>query len=134
MLTNVIPDLIGQWRLVTTRAHDEDGKPMRLPYGPEPMGTLIFFANGRMMASLCDGRAEIPEAELPREFVAYGGHYTFNGESLSTRVDFTSDLPRMGTDQVRGVKYSNGQLTLLPPPRLFEGRTQYRELVWERTR
>jgi hypothetical protein len=133
MVMNMIPDLIGQWRLVTTRSHDEDGNPMRLPYGPEPMGTLIFFANGRMMASLCDGRSVIPEAELPREFVAYGGHYTFDGDRLSTRVDFTSDLPRMGTDQVRGVKYSDGLLTLLPPPRSFEGRTQYRELVWEKT-
>jgi len=55
-----------------------------------------------------------------------------DGETLSTRVDFTSDLPRMGTDQVRGVKYSDGLLTLLPPPRSFEGRTQYRELVWEK--
>ena len=132
MVTNTIPDLVGQWRLVTTRSYDEHGQPMRLPYGPEPMGTLIFFANGRMMASLCDGRSEIPQAELPREFVAYGGHYTFEGDRLSTRVDFTSDLPRMGTDQVRGVKYSDGLLTLLPPPRPFEGRTQYRELVWEK--
>ena len=89
---------------------------MRLPYGPQPMGVLVFFDNGRMMASLCDGRAVVPEAESPREFVAYGGHYTFDGKTLSTRVDFTSDTPRMGTDQVRGVKFSAGLLTLLPPP------------------
>jgi len=129
---NSIPNLIGQWRLVTTRSHDQDGEPMRLPYGPQPMGVLVFFDNGRMMASLCDGRAVVPEAESPREFVAYGGHYTFDGKTLSTRVDFTSDTPRMGTDQVRGVKFSAGLLTLFPPPRPFEGRTQHRELVWER--
>jgi hypothetical protein len=33
---------------------------------------------------------------------------------------------------VRGVKFSAGLLTLFPPPRPFEGRTQHRELVWER--
>jgi len=35
-------DLIGTWRLVATRAHDDAGQPMQPPYGSQPMGVVTF--------------------------------------------------------------------------------------------
>ncbi len=55
---------------------------------------------------LCDGRATL-DGE-PRQFMSYAGNYTFDGTTLSTRVDASSDASRVGGDQVRSVRFENG--------------------------
>ena len=47
--------------------------------GRLPMGLVVFQADGRMMAVLCDGRTELPPGE-PRQFMSYAGNYTFDGD------------------------------------------------------
>ncbi len=39
--------LDGIWRLVDSRAWDEDANPLSAPFGQNPMGQ-IMFSNGRM--------------------------------------------------------------------------------------
>src|SRR6201999_3349917 len=125
------PRIVGTWRMKGTVGRDDSGKVLEPPYGPLAMGLVVFQADGRMMAGLCDGRVSLPPGE-PRQFMSYAGNYTFDGTTLSTRVDASSDASRVGGDQVRAVSFVDGKLVLRPPRRLYAGLMQHQELVWER--
>jgi len=71
-------------------------------------------------------------AGTAREYSSYCGNYTFDGSQLVTRVDAASDPSRIGSDQVRGVRFEDGRMILSPPPRRAGGREEYREIIWER--
>jgi hypothetical protein len=125
--------IVGIWKLVDSSARGPDGAAMPRPYGPEGMGLVTFKPNGRMMAVLNDARAVVPEGVV-REYVSYSGTYTFDGQTLVTRVDGSS-IARiaLGGDQVRGVKFDgDDRMTLTPPPLAVAGVDVRRELVWER--
>jgi hypothetical protein len=122
--------VVGTWRLVMTRAKDDSGAPMDPPYGPKAMGLVVFAADGRMMAVLCDGRPAMPESEA-REYMSYCGNYRFDGTTLVTHVDASSDSSRVGGDQVRHVRFEGNRLVLTPPPRPWRGQTQHREMFFE---
>ncbi len=125
--------IVGIWKLVGSSARDPEGKPVPRPYGPEGMGLVTFKPNGRMMAVLNDGRAAVPEGTA-REYVSYSGTYTFDGQTLTTRVDGSS-IARiaLGGDQVRGVRFDGAdRMTLTPPPLAVSGVDVQRELMWER--
>jgi hypothetical protein len=128
---SIVGDIIGTWRLIETKAHDDAGKALPRPYGPKPMGLVTFQADGRMMAVLCDGRQTLSPDE-PRQFMSYAGNYSFDGSTLVTRVDASSDASRVGGEQVRQVRFEGGRLMLNPPRRLFAGMMQHQELAWER--
>lgn len=123
--------LDGIWRLVESRAWDENGNSLSSPYGSHPFGQ-IMFGNGRMLAALCNGDTVVgPSGE--RGFSSYGGFYTFDGATLETTVDVASDPTRIGGKQVRGVVMMGEQMLLRPPSRLYSaGPVQRRELLWER--
>ena len=130
-MTTIDPRIVGTWRMTGTIGRDDAGNMLPPPYGPVGMGLVVFQANGRMMAVLCDGRPSLPPDE-PRQFMSYAGNYTFDGETLSTRVDAASDASRIGGDQVRRVRFENGGMVLAPPRRLYAGVMQHQELFWER--
>ncbi|HKA78926.1 MAG TPA: lipocalin-like domain-containing protein [Xanthobacteraceae bacterium] len=130
-MTNIVGSIVGTWRLVETKAHDDAGKTLPRPYGPQPMGLATFQADGRMMTVLCDGRASLPPDE-PRQYMSYAGNYRFDGSTLITKVDASSDQSRVGGEQVRLVHFEGGRMVLKPPRRLFAGIMQHQELAWER--
>jgi hypothetical protein len=121
----------GTWRLVRAVARDADGNELPTPYGGHPMGRVTLTADGRMMAVTCDGRREIPD-NGPREYSSYCGNYTFDGTLLVTHVDAASDPARIGSDQVRQVRFENGLMVLRPPPRAHGATMAQRELFWEK--
>ena len=123
--------IIGTWRLKSTKAVGDRGVALAPPYGPAPNGVVCFQPDGRMYSVLCDGRAEMPAGE-PRQFMSYAGNYAFDGITLSTRVDASSDPSRIGGDQVRSVRFENGGMVLAPPRRLYGGVMQHQELFWLR--
>ncbi len=123
--------IIGTWRLKTSHAVDDSGKTLSPPYGPVPNGVVCFEAGGRMFCVLCDGRTELPAGE-PRQFMSYAGNFTFDGATLVTRVDASSDASRVGGEQVRSVRFENGGIVLEPPRRLYGGVMQRHSLFWER--
>jgi hypothetical protein len=130
-MTKIDSRIVGTWRLKNTRGVDDNGKLLPPPYGPSPNGLVSFQSDGRMYCVLCDGRNELPAGE-PRQFMSYAGNYTFDGTTLSTRVDASSDASRVGGEQVRSVRFDDGRLVLAPPRRLYAGVMQHQELVWER--
>jgi hypothetical protein len=123
--------IIGTWRLRRTKGTDDHDVELSPPFGPTPNGVVCFEENGRMYSVLCDGRLELPAGE-PRQFMSYAGNYTFDGMTLSTRVDASSDASRIGGEQVRLVRFENGGMVLAPPRRLYAGVMQRQELFWER--
>jgi lipocalin-like protein len=129
-MSAIDPRIVGIWQLKGTLGRDDAGKVLEAPYGPKAMGLVTFQADGRMMAVLCDGRAALNGE--PRQFMSYAGNYTFDGTTLSTRVDASSDASRIGGDQMRTVRFENGTMVLAPPRRLYAGLMQHQELTWER--
>ena len=130
-MTNSDNRIVGTWRLKSTKGVDDSGKVLPPPYGPMPNGLVSYQADGRMYCVLCDGRSDLPAGEA-RQFMSYAGNYTFDGTTLKTRVDASSDASRVGGDQLRHVRFENGGMVLAPPRRLYAGVMQYQELFWER--
>jgi hypothetical protein len=126
-----MPSIVGTWKLVAVAARDRAGNSLPDPYGGKPLGRVMFNADGRMMAVTCDGRPELPPGAA-REYSSYIGTYTFDGTRLVTRVDGASDPSRIGSDQVRGVRFEGERMVLMPPPRQTAAGEQHRELTWER--
>ncbi len=127
MMTSVT----GTWRLVRAVSRDANGNELPVPYGGQAMGRVMLGADGRMMAVTCDGRREIPAGEK-REYSSYCGNYTFDGKQLITRVDAASDPTRLGSDQVRDVRFADGLMVLRPPARAYGAAVEQRELYWEK--
>ncbi|CAN5688855.1 hypothetical protein BH11PSE3_BH11PSE3_23320 [soil metagenome] len=124
-------NVVGVWRLVSTRATDPQGKQISQPFGPRGMGLVTLTDDGRMMAVLVDGRASLPEA-TPRQYSSYCGNYSFDGSTLTTIVDANSDPSRFTAPQVRKVRFEGERMVLQPPPSKIDGVLVTRELTWER--
>jgi hypothetical protein len=121
--------------MVRRIARDLDGNI--LPRPPEPsgwyaisMGLITFNEDGRMMSVLCDGRPG-DATRLPREYSSDCGNYTFDGETLLMKID-ASTPERLGTTQVRKVRFDGQFLILMPPAITIDRVKVQREIVWER--
>ena len=125
------PNVVGVWKLSGGTMTDPAGKSVGVPYGPRGMGLVSLTADGRMMAVLVDGRAKLPDGGK-REYSSYCGNYTFDGTTLVTTVDAASDPARIGSQQVRQVRFKDERMILVPPEREVDGVKIHRELAWER--
>jgi hypothetical protein len=125
------PNVVGVWKLVGSAMTDPSGKTVGVPYGPRGMGLVSLTTDGRMMAVLIDGRSKLPDG-TKREYSSYCGNYTFDGSTLITTVDATNDPARMGSQQVRKVRFEGDRMILVPPEREEGGVKIHRELSWER--
>lgn len=124
--------IVGTWKVVGATSRDVNGKSLPQPYGPKGMGLVTLNADGRMMAVLCDGRAELPQGTR-RDYASYCGNYTFDGTTLVTKVDASSGgRIGIGSDQVRKVRFEGSRMVLTPPPAEISGVVQYRDIFWER--
>jgi hypothetical protein len=123
--------IVGTWKLVGASATDGNGNPLPEPYAGKGIGRVVFTAAGRMQSVVCDGRREMPSGHT-RDYNSYCGNYTFDGARLITRVDAASDSSRIGSDQVRGVRFEGARMVLSPPPRQTGVGAEYRELTWEK--
>lgn len=82
------------------------------------------------MAENSSGNSRCLRARTARIASAYT--YTFDGQTLITRVDATAEPTRMGSDQLRHVSMAGERLVFRPPPRPWKGLMQQRQLVWEK--
>jgi len=123
--------LVGTWKLLRAAAKDGRGAALPEPYGGKGIGRVTFTADGRMQSVVCDGRKELPPG-VGRDYNSYCGNYTFDGTRLVTRVDAASDPARIGSDQVRGVRFEGELVVLTPPPRAAGGKQEHRELTWQK--
>lgn len=124
-------DLTGTWRLLRADSRDQDGKPLTPPYDGKGLGRIVFTPDGRMAVMMIDARASLPPG-VTREYSGYCGPYSFDGTRLVTRVDTAPDPSRIGSEQVRGVRFDGDLMILRPPPRGQGASLEQRELTWER--
>jgi hypothetical protein len=126
-----MPSIVGTWKLVRAVSRDSAGNHLPAPYAGHGIGRVVFTAGGRMQSVVCDGRRELPPG-ADRGYNSYCGNYEFDGSKLVTHVDAASDPSRVGGDQVRGVRFENELMILVPPARTIGGVEEYRELTWQR--
>jgi hypothetical protein len=120
----------GTWRFVRATARDDAGDPRPSPYDGQGMGRIVI-GGGRMAVMMIDWREDVPGGQK-REYSGYTGTYTYDGKQLVTTVDAAPDPNRIGTKQPRGVRFENGLMILIPPPRKVDGVTEHREIAWEK--
>lgn len=49
------------WRLVVSKAWNEAGDSLPAPYGAQPVGQIVFTAEGRFLAALCNGDQDLAD-------------------------------------------------------------------------
>jgi hypothetical protein len=78
----------------------------------KPLGRVTFTADGRMMSVVSDGRS--CRQESAGNTAAIAATTPYDGEKLVTRVDAASDPSRIGSNQVRGVRFEGARMVLIP--------------------
>ena len=137
--------LLGGWRLRSWVAVGDDGTEAR-PMGDTPDGLLTYTPTGTMVGIMGPGdrprfAADDVTGGSPEEqagafatFIAYGGRYRIDGDTVIHTVE-TSLFPNwIGTEQRRRWSLSDDgrTLTLVSPPLVLGGATRVQRLVWER--
>ena len=114
--------VVGVWKLRSFHAEDVETKERSEPFGPEPRGTLMLHADGRMVALITPREQPAPSREEPgaaamQELVAYSGRYRLEPpDRLVTSVDVAWLGNWIGTDQVRTYVLDGDRLDLTTPP------------------
>ena len=124
-------NIVGVWRLASTRATDPDGKPARPAVRPARHGPGHADV-GRPHDGGPGRRPRQPAGGPPRQYSSYCGNYTFDGSTLTTVVDANSDPVRFTAPQVRKVRFEGERMVLTPPASEIAGVKVTRELTWER--
>jgi hypothetical protein len=134
---------IGTWKLVSTDYRDMNGS-QRYPYGENPVGMLIYDADGHMAVQIMrrdrPAIAAIEETSLEQIQLAFGGYtacfgtYDVNEQEGSVIHHLEACLlPWYGGDQKTYFEFTGNRLTLRPhAPRTIGGVVLSGSLVWAR--
>lgn len=136
--------LVGHWSLVSFEA--VSGGHTEYPFGPDPVGDLIYDSTGRMAVQVmkrgrrlfASGEQEVGTLEeLSAAVAGYAAYYgTFSvdeGAAVITHHVAASMFPNwVGTDQQRKVLLEDDRLTLSTPLESHGGERIFR-IVWKRT-
>lgn len=137
--------LIGAWRLRRWVAFGDDSFESQ-PMGQKPDGLLVYSGDGTMITVLGPGErprfqsddvtggTDEERVQAFTTYVAYGGSYEVDGDTVSHQVE-TSLFPNwIGTVQRRRweLDQTGRRLILTSPPVAFGGATRIQRLTWER--
>ncbi len=137
--------LVGSWRLRRWVALADDGS-QSLPMGEAPEGLLVYSDDGTMVGIMgpaarprfasddVTGGTDDERARAFATFIAYGGRYEIEGDTVRHDVE-TSLFPNwIGTVQRRRWELAeNGRLlTLTSPPLSLGAMVRVQRLTWER--
>ena len=137
--------LLGSWRLRGWVAIADDGS-QSVPMGEAPEGLLVYSDDGTMVGILgpaarprfasddVTGGTDDERARAFATFIAYGGRYEIEGDTVRHDVE-TSLFPNwIGTVQQRRWELDeDGRLlTLTSPPLALGGTVRVQRLSWER--
>lgn len=138
--------VVGTWRLVEAVARRDDGRELT-PYGKEPVGTLVYQPDGRMVTVIVSGDlapfesdniAAATPAEASNAFrrsLAYFGTYEVDadGETVSHRIEGCAFPNWAGASHLRRARLEGDRLVLATPalPAAGGGAAEF-TLTWER--
>ena len=131
--------IVGAWSLLSWTIRFDDGRPARQPYGGSPNGSLLYSADGRMLAAIARAERKSLSAAVPQQapdsektaafdsFFIYGGSFEIDGDEVVHRVDIALNPNFVGSVQRRKMHFEDNRLTLSAR----EGE-RHHELVWQR--
>ena len=137
--------LVGGWRLRSWVSIADDGAEGR-PMGDAPDGLLAYTADGAMVGMMGPGDrprfatddvtgGTVDERAMAfATFIAYGGRFAIDGDTVVHSVE-TSLFPNwIGTEQRRRFAISDDgrTLTLTSPPIVLGGTRRIQRLIWSR--
>jgi hypothetical protein len=115
-------DFIGTWKLVDYSFLHEDGT-VEKPWGDHVVGYLLYSAEGYMSGNLSPaGRrhnletAHGQKRSRNRDYIAYAGPYTIDGDTVTHHVEVSLFPNWLGTAQLRYHKREGNTLILRTPP------------------
>ena len=110
--------ILGVWTLRSFHMETVETGERSEPFGPDPRGTLIFHADGRM-AALMTPRERLPSPDPAAAFpiLAYSGRFRLEPpDRLVTAVDVAGFAHWLGTDQQRFYRLEGDALDIVTPP------------------
>jgi hypothetical protein len=135
--------LVGSWKLVSCEHLRADGV-VEHPFGRDPMGRLVYLADGRMIVLITDParplarspqffEAAEPElADAARGCVAYSGRWKIRGSDVVHDVE-QSLFPNWGGGPlVRAFRLDGMRLTLTTAVFSIRDAKYTAALVWEK--
>jgi hypothetical protein len=139
--------LVGSWRLRRWVAIADDGSEAQ-PMGDAPDGLLVYSPDGTMIGIMgpgdrprfasddVTGGTDRERARAFSSFIAYGGAYEVEGDTVSHHVESSLFPNWIGTVQRRrwSLDESGQRLTLTSPPLVLGGVTRIQQLSWDRVR
>ncbi len=141
-------DILGSWLMVDRGTDsEEDQAQAKIRYGDDPQGFMIFAPDGWMNAIVCWGgrpaltgnpawHTDAPDADKVTAFdtyLSYGGQFTVENSTLTTKVQFALNPGWVGGEQVRGLEMSaDGHLTLTLSRAWPDGRVMTGWVKWRR--
>lgn len=147
-------DFIGTWRLLDYSFQHDDGV-VEKPWGSEVRGYLLYSPEGYMSGNLSPARdwasrrarlaerfstaSRLQEAGMPgrsprRDYIAYSGRYSVEGETVTHHVEVSLFPNWVGKPEVRYYQFEKDRLILRTPPIRVGRHTVVAQLVWERVR
>jgi Lipocalin-like domain len=131
-------DFIGTWKLVDYSFLHEDGT-VEKPWGDHVVGYLLYSAEGYMSGNLSPaGRRHNLETapgqkrNRNRDYIAYAGPYTIDGDTVTHHVEVSLFPNWLGTAQLRYHKREGNTLILRTPPIPSGGAVVAVQLRWEK--
>lgn len=141
-------DILGSWLLIDRGTDDEADRAQAVArYGDDPQGFMVFAPDGWMNAIVCWGgrpglpndpawHTDAPERDRLRAFdtyLSYGGQWTVENSTLTTRVQYALNPSWVGGEQVRGLELKpDGKLVLTLSRKWPDGRTVSGWVLWRR--
>ena len=136
-------ELPGTYKLVSATRTIVGTGEVRDAYGKNPKGYVMYGRDGRVMVLIThDGRPKSSRTEMTdqdradqyRTLNAYGGTYTFHGDSVEHHIDIAGNEARVGTTEIRAIRRDGDRLiyTTKPQPFSGDGKLSVITLVWKK--
>lgn len=139
-------ELLGVWDLVSCEGRSRDGETF-LPYGPIPIGKLIYTSDGHLAVTLMNGqRAAFASEDISQvttdetvsafgSFDAYTGRWQF--DETTNRIEHEIEAGRIpnwvGKVHARTCEISDGRLILATDKFLMNGKEWRVYVTWRRS-
>jgi hypothetical protein len=139
-------DIAGTYRLISANRVILATGDTEDSYGKNPIGFMTYGRDGRMMgmivfrnrpkAESLDKMTDQQRADLFRTMIAYGGTYTFRGNSVEHHIDISWNELWTGTTVIRDIQKEGDRLvyTTKPAPFPRDGKMSINTLVWEKVK
>jgi hypothetical protein len=136
--TATASDFVGTWRLTDYVFLYEDGTVAK-PWGENVVGFLLYSPEGYMCGNLSPAgrrhnveRTGVQKAHCKRDYIAYAGPYTVEGDTVAHHVEVSLFANWLETAQLRYYKLEGDRLTLRTPPILSSNCLVVAQLTWRR--